>query len=406
MKPFNLVLRDDTMVSVEDYRQRASRAVPKMVWSYVDGGADDLTTLRSNIASFSRYRLRLKVLQSNGAPDLSTSMLGTAVDVPFAVAPTGLTGLTRWNGDLIIARAAEHAGTRAALSNASSFSIEEVAAATEKPHWFQLYAIGDRNLVGSLISRARATGYSALIVTVDSNTAGNREGERKDGFGVPVRLTPQRCLSFLRHPRWLYRFLRHRRIVPINFDPLNLGRPGDRSMAAAAKALEAQVRFMGLDLNWDDVAWIREQWKGPLYIKGILDPDDAKYAIDIIGAQGIIVSNHGGRQLDDVPATIDALPNIVAAVGDRSEVYLDGGVRRGTDIIKALCLGAKGVFVGRPVLYGAAVAGQTGVTDILNILRDEVRRALLLMGCNSIQSLGPSWILDERGLPLGRENHE
>ncbi len=400
MKPYRMLLRDETMVSVEDYRRRAARCVPKMVWSYVEGGADDLTTLRANIDGYARYRLRQRALRTSGTPDLSTTIARTPVAVPFAVAPTGLNGLTRWDGDLAIARAAEAAGTRCALSNGSTHSIEEVAAVTKEAHWFQLYAVGDRQLVGSMIERAHNAGNSALFVTVDSNTPGNREGERKHGFGVPLRLTPTRCLGFARHPKWLYRFLRHRRMGPINFDPSALSGGGSRSMQGAANAVEAQLRFMGMDLNWDDIAWIRDQWKGPFYVKGLLDPEDAKYAVDVIGAEGVIVSNHGGRQLDDVTATIDALPHIVSALGGRGEVYLDGGIRRGTDIIKALCLGARGVFVGRAVLYGAAVSGQAGVAGVLKILRDEVHRGMVLMGCNSVADLDRSWLVHPDGSPL------
>jgi L-lactate dehydrogenase (cytochrome)/(S)-mandelate dehydrogenase len=187
---------------------------------------------------------------------------------------------------------------------------------------------------------------------------------------------------------------------PINFDPSALSGGGSRSMQGAANAVEAQLRFMGMDLNWDDIAWIRDQWKGPFYVKGLLDPEDAKYAVDVIGAEGVIVSNHGGRQLDDVTATIDALPHIVSALGGRGEVYLDGGIRRGTDIIKALCLGARGVFVGRAVLYGAAVSGQAGVAGVLKILRDEVHRGMVLMGCNSVADLDRSWLVHPDGSPL------
>ena len=397
MKPFKFLLRDETMVSIEDYRQRAMQMLPFMVWQYLDGGADDLTTLRDNILAFSRLRLRQRVLSEVAAPDLSTTLLGTPTEVPFGIAPTGLSGLVRWDGDLAIARAAEKAGTRFALSTGSSFAMEEVAEATDQPHWFQLYAKGSREIAGALMERAQHAGYSALIVTVDATTPGNREGERKHGFGVPLRLTPMRCLDMALHPRWLYQLMRHRRMAPAHSSEKQLRKASDRSFKAAAEAVEAQSRSMLMNLSWDDIAWMRSKWRGRLYIKGVLDPEDARRAVHAIGAEGVIVSNHGGRQLDDVLASADALPAVVSALAGRGEVYLDGGIRRGTDIVKALCLGADGVLIGRPALYGAAVAGEAGVSAILSILRDEVRRALILMGCTSAKSLNRSWLVEADG---------
>jgi L-lactate dehydrogenase (cytochrome) len=242
-----------------------------------------------------------------------------------------------------------------------------------------------------------------LFVTVDVPVLGNREGERASGMGAPWVLRPHGALSMLMHPRWLHAVIKHRRIAPIHYRERQVaGAPAQaedivrRAVMGAAddavRAAQAQSRYMQADLRWDDIAWMRERWKGPLYVKGVLDPDDAEHAVDRIGVEGVVVSNHGGRQLDRTLASIDALPAIAARVGDRAEVYLDGGVRRGTDVITALCLGARGVFIGRPYLYGLAAAGERGVEAVIEIFRTEIVRALILMGCPSVTALDRSWL--------------
>jgi L-lactate dehydrogenase (cytochrome)/(S)-mandelate dehydrogenase len=321
--------------------------------------------------------------------------------LPVALAPTGSSGLSHWTGDVAVSRAAERAGTRAVLSTASVYSLEEVAEATDEHHWFQLYPFGDREHVGGLIDRARDAGYSALFVTVDVPVVGNREGERGSGLTRPWTLTPGRVIDMLRHPAWLYDVIRRRRIALVHY------REGDSLRAAPVRRIrdaltgagedaiataEAQTRRMQGDLNWEDLAWMRERWKGPLYVKGVLDPDDAAHAVDRIGVEGVVVSNHGGRQLDRTCAAVDALPGIVERIGDRAEAYLDGGVRRGTDVITAICLGARGVFIGRPYLYGLAAGGEQGVSAVLEIFRAEIARALVLMGCSSVAALDRSWL--------------
>jgi L-lactate dehydrogenase (cytochrome)/(S)-mandelate dehydrogenase len=385
-------------ISVERYREKARRSLPKMIWAYVDGGADDLVSLHENIAAFSRYRLLPRVLTGVAKPDLATTIAGTKVSMPIGLAPTGNAGLSHWSGDVASTRAAEAAGTRAVLSSACCYTLEEVADATEQDHWFQLYPFADRDHVGMLIDRVQAAGYTALFVTVDVPVVGNRQGERETGMGVPLALTPARCLDFASHPRWLAGQLVHKRTVPVHYAEWAAKGAGPlpRSGEIAATAVMHQLRMMQGDLNWSDLAWMRERWKGKLFVKGVMNADDAAYAVDTIGAEGVVISNHGGRQLDRVQGTLDALPAIAKRIGDRAEVFLDGGVRRGTDVITALCLGANAVFIGRPYLYGLAVDGQAGVEAILRIFREELTRAMIMLGCNSVADLDYRWITATR----------
>jgi L-lactate dehydrogenase (cytochrome)/(S)-mandelate dehydrogenase len=373
-------------LSVPGYREAARRALPAVAFAYLDGGADDLTTLNQNRAAFGRWTLRQRVLAGVNAPNLATTIAGTDLSMPLMLAPTGLSGLTHWSGDPAAARAAERAGTRLVVSTSASYSLEEIAEATAENHWFQLYPFGDRDLTARLIARAKAAGYVACAVTVDVPTIGNREGERRTGMGIPPTITPRRALDVALRPRWAYGFLRERRMSLRNLVE-------DTGFRAATASVAEQVRMLNLSwIRWEDFEWIREQWEGPLFIKGILDPDDAEHAVEV-GADGVIVSNHGGRQLDGALATLDALPAIVERVGDRMTVLLDGGVRRGTDVVKALCLGAQGVLIGRAFLYGLAVAGEAGVADVLRILREELNRALVLMGCPGVEHLDRSWLV-------------
>jgi isopentenyl diphosphate isomerase/L-lactate dehydrogenase-like FMN-dependent dehydrogenase len=395
--PYQLKLKDPSLpVSVEAWRRIARKRLPDLPWAYVDGGADDLVTMNACIAGFQSWRLKQKILTGIAKPKLATTMAGTQVALPVALAPTGASGLSHWSGDVAAHRAAEKAGTRACLSTASSYTLEEVAEASDENHWFQLYPFGNREKVGSLIARAKAAGYTAMFVTVDVPVVGNRESERTSGMTRPWTMTPSRVLSILSRPQWLIDVMKHRRLAAAHYlerDAANfvngILRAGDDAIASA----EAQARLMQSDLHWGDLKWMRDHWDGPLYVKGVLDPDDAAQAVDEIGCQGVVVSNHGGRQLDRSLASVDALPAIVERVGDRAEVYLDGGVRRGADVITALCLGAKGVFIGRPYLYGLAGAGEAGVSAILEIFRAEMERAMVLMGCPDVAALDRSWLV-------------
>jgi isopentenyl diphosphate isomerase/L-lactate dehydrogenase-like FMN-dependent dehydrogenase len=379
-------------ISIEDYRRIARRRLPAMAWAYLDGGADDLVTLTDNREGFRRWRLRMRSLAGVTKPDLSVTVAGTRLSLPIALAPTGIIGMAHWSGDVAAARAAETAGTRHVLSTGSSYTLEEVAEATQENHWFQLYPYGDRAKVGDLLTRAAGAGFTALFVTVDVPVRGNREGERKAGMTVPPTLTPSRVFDVAAHPSWWWNLLRHKRVAPIHYAE------GPRRLSGAIEGVRAQERYMQSDLNWDDLRWMRDHWKGPLYVKGILDAEDAGRAVDEIGVEGVVVSNHGGRQLDYSLGTIDALPAIVDRVGDRAEVMLDGGVRRGSEVLIALALGAKAVFVGRPYAYALAAAGEKGVLHAMAIFREELDRSMILMGCPAVSALDRSWVIPAKDL--------
>jgi isopentenyl diphosphate isomerase/L-lactate dehydrogenase-like FMN-dependent dehydrogenase len=393
-------------MSIEDWHQRAIRKLPDLALSYFEGGADDLTTLQENISAFRGWRLRQRVLTGISDPNLTATIAKTQVAMPMALAPVGAMGLGHYTGDAAAARAAESCGTRMVLSTASSYNLEEVGEATLENHWFQLYPIGGRERLGKLVDRAHAAGFTALFVTVDVMTIGNRESERRWNFVLPWTITPGRALHMLPHWKWIYQTLKYKRIAASHYLDMakeiaqeelaasgGLGGGLTKGIADAVASRETLAKLMMGDLNWDDLAYIRDRWKGPLYVKGILDPDDAAIAVDRIGAEGVVVSNHGGRQLDRTLASIDALPGIVDRIGDRAEVYLDGGVRRGTDVITALCLGAKGIFIGRPFLYGLICDGERGVRSVLEIFREEIKRDLVLMGCPSVAALDRSWLI-------------
>ena len=378
-------------ITVADYRERARKALPAMIWAYVDGGAEDELTLRANVDDFDKWALRSRVLTGNEGQGLSAKVGNTALDLPVFLSPTGMTGLIQWTGERAAARAAERVGTRAVISTASSYTVEEIADATSENHFFQLYPWTSvrtgESLAKKFIDRAHHAGYSALFVTVDVPVTGNREGERKKGMGIPPTLSPSRVLDAARKPRWAYNFLKHQRISSRML-------VDERGAAAAVRSAQKQVSLLRPELCWDDLAKIRDLWDGPMYVKGILDPDDAAAAVRL-GADGIVVSNHGGRQLDSALSSIEALPAVVDRVGGSGgvPVYLDGGIRRGSDVVKALALGATAVGIGRPYVYGLAVGGEDGVAHVLEIFREEIARTLTLMGVRDIAELDRSHIM-------------
>ncbi len=393
MGPFRYRLTaPESLISVEDYRRAAGKRVPRLVWDYIEGGADDLVTVRRNVTSFSKWSLRARMMTAYPERTLSTTVAGVELSLPVLLAPTGALGLSQWRGDLAAARAAEAAGTRLVLSTASSWTIEEVAEGTHADHFFQLYPGGDET--ARLMERAWASGYRALFVTVDVPVIGNREGERRYGYtrrGNMDRnlvLTPSHAVDMALHPRWVVDLLRHGRGSMRTLNP-------EGGLQATFKSIEILHREIErATFSWGDLQWIRENWPGAVYVKGLLDPEDAVRAV-AIGCEGVVVSNHGGRQLDHSLAALDALPPIVAAVGDRAEVLLDGGVRRGTDVVKALALGARAVLIGRPQIYGLIVGREEGVVDVLEIFRAEIDRALTLMGAESVHELDRSWMIEE-----------
>jgi L-lactate dehydrogenase (cytochrome) len=362
------------LLTVEDWRRAARRRLPRAVFDFVDGGAGDEVTLRRNRAAFDRLLFNPRVLVDVSKRDQAVTVLGQRVESPVLVAPTGMPGLCWRNGALAAAAAAGRAGTIYTLSTHSSSSIEDVAAAATGPLWFQLYVWQNRELTRSFVERARASGYTALVLTVDVPIISTRERDVRNGFTIPPRVTLRNALDTLRRPAWIARVLLGPRLTLAN-------------LVGAAEAPRGDLITLGGVANrqvdpsvtWGDLRWFRSLWPGPLLLKGVLSVEDARLAADH-GVDGLIVSNHGGRQLDGAPASLEVLPEIADAVGSRVEVLLDGGVRRGADVVKALALGARAVMVGRPYLYGLAVGGGPGVERVLAVLRAEIDKALGLVG--------------------------
>jgi (S)-mandelate dehydrogenase len=374
-------MRVENAVNIADLKTLAQRRLPKVIFDFLDGGAEDEITLRANREAFEQYRFRPRLLSGNAQRDLSVTLFGDTYKLPFLIGPTGLNGIHWRGGDIALAKAAAAAGCGLVLSTASTASLEDVAQSTPAPKWFQLYPWGDRAFIARMLERTRNAGYRAVVVTVDSLTAGRRERDARNNFAHEVRLSPSIVLDGLLHPRWL--------------TSVWLAGGGMPRMESIAEFLPAGATAHDLSefsrsmrnprLNWDDMAWIKREWGGPFLIKGVITAEDARRAIDI-GADGIVVSNHGGRQLDNCVASIDALPEIVEAAGSSLTVLIDGGFRRGADIVKALALGARGVLLGRATLYGVAAAGEPGAAKALSILREEVDRVLALLGCHSVSA--------------------
>ncbi|RIK84270.1 MAG: L-lactate dehydrogenase [Hyphomicrobiales bacterium] len=370
-----------TLLTIEDLRRKARRRVPKMFFDYADSGSWTETTYRANEEDFGKIRLRQRVLVDMTNRSLASTMIGEAVSMPVALAPTGLTGMQHADGEILAAQAAEESGVPFTLSTMSICSIEDVAGATKKPFWFQLYVMRDRDFVNNLIDRARAAGCSALVLTADLQILGQRHKDLRNGLSTPPRFTPRHVWQMATRPGWCLGMLGTKRRTFRNIAGHVKG-VTDLSSLGAWTAEQFDPR-----LSWADVAWIKERWGGKLIIKGILDVEDAKMAA-ATGADAIIVSNHGGRQLDGAPSSISMLPQIVEAVGDRIEVHLDGGVRSGQDVLKAVCLGAKGVYIGRPFLYGLGAGGREGVKLALDIIRKELDITLALCGKRDIAQAG------------------
>jgi L-lactate dehydrogenase (cytochrome) len=317
--------------------------------------------------------------------DLSTEVLGRRLEVPLLGAPTGMTGLVHPEAEVGVARAVHRGGGLYVLSSAASRTLEEVAAASPGPRWFQLYLGRDRGLAQALLERARATGYEAVVVTVDVARPGPRERDQRNGFIVPPRITARTLVDGVRRPRWSAHFLSNPRILS---ESLLLSMAGE---GQAMSMPEMMARQFDPTLSWHDIAWVQEHWDGPLLIKGILRGDDARQAASL-GLAGVIVSNHGGRQLDHATSSIRALPEVVEAAGSELEVFMDGGIRRGVDIVRALALGARGVLAGRALVYGLAAGGPAGARRAMQILVDELRLAMTLMGCPSVRELDGTWV--------------
>lgn len=444
----------ERIVNVADAREAARRELPGVVFDYIDGAADDEVTMRQNTAAFEQVALRPRMAVSVPSPELATTVLGTEVSMPVLLAPCGLVRAMHPDAGPGVARAAASRETVSVLSTVAGSPVATVAPAAPGRVWYQLYSAGGRPVAELLCSQAAEAGVRVLVVTLDTPALGNRERDLHHGVATPLRIDARNALHLgpqvLSRPRWVWRMARdgvsllgsgagsggRRR-------PGSGGSGGSRSSGARSEALSrpdsvqagadvsaglgpsspegavppaaSAVEAGGLPLtstsssgsparkmltmaaspfSWDDVAWLRRQWEGPLVVKGLMSGDDARRAVSC-GADAVIVSNHGGRQLDGAPATFSVLPEVVAAMSDEgagTEVFLDSGVRRGTHVVKALALGAKAVFIGRPYLYGLAAGGQAGVERVLDIFQAELHRTMVLLGCGSVADLGPDWL--------------
>ncbi len=360
-------------INIDDLRSRARGRLPKVIFEFIDGGAQDETTLHANREDFQKWRFRTRVLTDVSRRDQSITLFGQHCASPLILAPTGLAGLLSRRGELAAARAAEKYGVPYCLSTMATCSIEEITTETTQPKWFQLYVLRDRGLTKEFIERARASRCTALVLTVDTKVQGPRERDMRNGFTVPPRFTVATILDFARHFSWLFDVGLGPRIAFRNFEG---------TKAAATDAVTITEFIAGqydLAVNWRDVEWFKSAWGGPVLLKGILSVEDAKLAV-AHGVDGVIVSNHGGRQLEGAVSAVHALPAIADAVGDRLEVVLDGGIRRGADVVRARALGARACMIGRAWLYGLASEGQAGVERALEILRDEIDITLTLLG--------------------------
>jgi L-lactate dehydrogenase (cytochrome) len=376
----------DNALTIADLKEQARRRVPKMFFDYADSGAWTEGTYRANEDDFAKILLRQRVLVDMTDRNLATEMVGEPVAMPVALAPTGLTGMQHADGEILAAQAAEAFGVPFTLSTMSICSIEDVAAATTKPFWFQLYVMRDRRFIERLIDRAKAAGCSALVLTLDLQLLGQRHRDLRNGLSAPPKFTPRHVWQMATRPFWCLDMLgtKRRSFGNIVGHAENVG---DLSSLASWTNEQFDPR-----LSWEDVAWIKQRWGGKLILKGILDPEDARLAAET-GADAIIVSNHGGRQLDGARSSISALPGVVDAVDGRVEVHMDGGIRSGQDVLKAVALGAKGVYIGRPFLYGLGAGGKAGVTRVLEILRRELDITMALCGRREIRKIDRS-ILD------------
>ena len=375
------------ILEIKDLQALAKRRVPRMFYDYADSGAYTEGTYRANEADFGKIGLRQRVAVDISNRSLATKMVGLPVALPVALAPTGLTGMQHSDGEILAAKAALKAGVPFTLSTMSICSIEDVAEATGKPFWFQLYVMRDRGFSENLIDRAKAANCSALVLTLDLQILGQRHKDIRNGLSAPPKFTLANLVDIATKPRWCMGMLRTKRRT-------------FRNIVGHAKGIE-DIASLAIwtheqfdpKLSWADVEWIRKCWGGKLILKGILDPDDARSAVTT-GADAIIVSNHGGRQLDGASSSIAMLPRIVDAVGNKIEVHFDGGIRSGQDVLKALCLGAKATYIGRAFLYGLAAMGEAGVTKALEIIAKELDITMALCGENDVKKLGRHNLLE------------
>ena len=372
--------------NIEDFRKLAKKNLPSPIFHYIDGGADDETTLKRNTTSFAKCDLIPNILASVGEPDLSVNVFGHKIDMPLFLSPTAMQRLYHHDGDKASARAAEKFGTFYSMSTMATSSIEEISNISGGPKIFQLYIHKDQALTDNLIDRCKSAGFKGLCLTVDTVVAGNRERDHRTGFTTPPKLTLKSLMSFAAHPKWTINYLTHEK-----FKLANVAHFTKNGSSIAKGVMEYINEQYDPAMSWKDAEYCVKRWDGPFALKGLMSVEDAKKAVDI-GASAIMLSNHGGRQLDGSRSPFDQLPAIVDAVGGKIEIIIDGGIRRGTHVLKALAMGATACSFGKGFLFALGAGGQEGVEMVLQRMRDEIRRDMILMGCKSIKDLNPSKI--------------
>ena len=372
--------------NVEDFRKLAKKNLPSPIFHYIDGGSDDELTLKRNTESFSKCDLVPNILAGVGQPDLTTNVLGQKIDMPIFLSPAAMQRLYHYEGDKASARAAKKFGTFYSMSTMATSSIEEVSSISDGPKLFQLYIHKDQSLTDNLIDRCKNSGFKALCLTVDTVVAGNREKDHRTGFTTPPKLTLKSIMSFMMHPVWSLNYLTHDK-----FELANVSHFTKKGSSIAKGVMEYINEQYDPAMSWKDAEYVVKKWGGPFALKGVMSVEDAKRAVDI-GASAIMLSNHGGRQLDGSRAPFDQLPEIVNAVGGKIEIIVDGGIRRGTHVLKALSLGATACSFGKAFLYALSAGGQHGVETLLKRMKDEITRDMILLGCKNIKEFNKSKI--------------
>jgi len=371
----------------DDFRKLAKKKLPSPIFHYIDGGSDDEVTLRRNTESFNDCDLVPNILASVGTPDLSTTVFGKKIDMPIFLSPSAMQRLYHHDGDKASARAAEKFGTFYSMSSMANHTIEEISSTSKGPKLFQLYVHKDQSITDDLIDRAKNCGFDAMCLTVDTLVAGNREKDHRTGFTTPPKLTLQSFMSFAIHPEWLFNYLTHKK-----FELSNVAKKTDKGTNIAKSVIEYVNEQYDPSMGWKDAEYCVKKWNGPFALKGVMSVEDAKRAIDI-GCTAIMISNHGGRQLDGSRSPFDQVKAISDAVGDKLEIILDGGIRRGTHVLKALAAGATVCSFGKMFLFALSAGGQQGVEHVLQNMHDEINRNMVLMGCKSLKELNSSKLI-------------